>query len=241
MQIFHQKVAYIFFLLALTCQAAFASGPSIPPFRAAYQLSHNGVEIGHVDLTVEAITSEQYKLSSKTESSGLLSFLRDDDVVETSLFEMTNTLIRPITYQYSEQLGNGTKNIQLAFDWQKLSVSNTSKGESWQMKIHLGVIDKALMQIALMHDLKQLKKNLNYQVADGGRLKTYAFTYQGEELININNKPYQTVRLARKKDNKSQITTYWCAKSLHMLPVLLTREKKYGTFKMELISASFED
>ena len=241
MHLLYQKIAYSFLLIFLASQVALASSPSIPPFTAEYQLSHNGVEIGHVNLVMEAVAPEQYKLLSKTETSGLLSFLRDDDVVETSLFEMSNGLIRPIKYKYSEQLGDGTKNVQLIFNWQKLSVSNTSKGKSWQMKIHLGVIDKALMQIALMQDLKQFKKELTYQVADGGRLKTYAFTRQGEELITINNKPYQTIKLARKKDNKSQVTTYWCAKSLHMLPVLLTREKKYGTFKMELISASFDN
>jgi len=241
MQIFYQKIAYSFLLIFLASQVAFASTPSIPPFKAEYQLSHNSVEIGHVNLVMKAIAPEQYKLLSKTETSGLLSFLRDDDVTETSIFKMSNTLTRPMNYKYSEQLGDGTKNVTLVFDWQKLSVSNTSKGKSWQMEIQPGVIDKALMQIALMRDLKQLKKELSYQVADGGRLKTYTFAHQGEELITINNKPYQTIKLARKKDKKSQVTTYWCAKDLHMLPVLLTREKKYGTFKMELINASFKD
>lgn len=221
-----------------TCHA---NEPFIPDFQAEYLLKHNGIEIGHVELNVKQTSANQYSLTSSTQTSGLLAFIRDDDVVETSIYEMVDQQLRPITYQYQEHLGDGRKNVNLTFDWNTLKVSNASKGHVWKLDISNGVLDKALMQIALMHDVGNTNKNLIYQIADGGRLKTYAFTRLGTEKITINETTYNTIKLARKKDDKPLITYYWCATDLYNLPILLQRKKTYGTFEMRLIKAAFND
>lgn len=213
---------------------------TIPPFVAKYRLKHNNIEIGLVKLTLKKLDQQQYQLTSKTETSGLLSFVRDHDVKESSLFELQQGQVRPLYYQYSEQLGASLKKTELEFNWQEMKVTNSSKGNSWRMAISSGVIDKALMQIALMSELKRANNEFSYFVADGGRLKEYSFKAQQEETVRINKKSYKTIKLARKKDAKPLITYYWCAKELHMLPVLLTRKKKYGAFRMELLKVTFE-
>ncbi|MBL4743342.1 MAG: DUF3108 domain-containing protein [Cycloclasticus sp.] len=238
-----KKSHLFFFTLALLCFSTqtFALTHVIPTFKAEYKLSHNNIEIGRVSLTVKRLASGQYQLKSSTQTSGLLAFIRDDDVVETSLFELTNKHIRPLSYQYQQSLGDEQKNISLKFDWQKNTLLNSSKGQDWTLDIATGVLDKALMQIALMLDLNDSKQTLSYQIADGGKLKTYAFTSLGTEEIDIQGKSYSTIKLARKKDDKPLITYYWCATELNNLPVLLRREKKYGTFEMRLINVVFDN
>lgn len=233
------KYVLVFCVIASSISTANAH-TVMPSFKADYRLKHNGVEIGHVTLVVKQTEPQHYTLTSTTETSGLLAFIREDDVVETSEFEVVEGKPKPLNYRYTEQLGEGIKNVHLAFDWKKNRVTNSNDKSRWHMKITDGVVDKALMQIALMLDLSESKEPLSYQVADGGRLKTYQFAYQGLEKISVNNKDYQTIKLARTKDDKPLITYYWCAPSLHMLPVRLTREKSYGTFSMELLAASFE-
>lgn len=236
----HAVIALLQTICLLMCAGTTFADIQVPSFKAEYRLKHNGVEIGHVALTVKQTSAQHYTLTSITETSGLLAFIREDDVVETSQFTVASDKVRPLNYRYSEQLGDGIKDINLIFDWQKKRVTNRSNGDSWRMSISDGVVDKALMQIALMMDLSQNKKSLSYQVADGGRLKTYQFKHQGIEMITVNEKSYQTVKLSRTKDDKPLITNYWCAPSLHMLPVQLTRKKSYGTFSMELLTATFE-
>ena len=233
-------LASLFFFIFITgfLETGLASSHSIPPFQAEYQIKHNGIEIGHVQLSLKQISPNNFKLVSYTETSGVLSFIRDDGVLETSNFEIVNQRPRPTSYQYLEHLGDGRKNVSLTFNWNKLNVSNQSKGIVWKLAISDGVLDKSLMQIALMQDLNT-NKTLTYDIADGGKLKTYRFIPLGTEKIEINNKTYQTVKLARKKDDKQLITYYWCAPKLHNLPVLLRRKKTYGTFEMKLIKASF--
>lgn len=237
-----KKPHLFFFTLALLCFTthAFALAHVIPTFKAEYKLSHNAIEIGRVSLTVKRLASGQYQLKSSTQTSGLLAFISDDDVVETSLFELTSKHIRPIRYQRIQSLGDEGKNILLKFDWQKNTLLNSSKGHDWTLDIAAGVLDKALMQIALMLDLNDSKPTLSYQIADGGKLKNYIFTSLGTEEIDIQGKSYSTVKLARKKDDKPSITYYWCATELNNLPILLQREKKYGTFEMRLVNVIFK-
>jgi hypothetical protein len=235
-----KKFIFLTFFV-LTTPIALASNVNVPLFKAGYQLSHNNIEIGHVDLRVEKLSANQYQLTSVTKTSGLLAFLRDDDVIETSQFEVINGPVRPSFYQYKEELGDEQRDVTLSFDWQILKVTNTSKGRSWKLAITEGVLDKALMQVALMIDLYDANTTLSYDIADGGKLKQYVFTPLAKESITINDKPYDTIKLARKKDDKPLITYYWCATALHNLPVLLRREKTYGTFEMKLIKAAFSN
>lgn len=212
---------------------------TVPTFTAQYKLSHNDIEIGHVTLEVKTRGNTQYQLVSSTQTSGLLALIRDDDVVERSLFELTKEHIRPLSYHYIQSLGIDNKDVQLQFNWKNKLLTTSAKGEDWHTKLPTGVLDKALMQIALMIDLTPATKNLSYQIADGGRLKKYTFTVLGEEIITVGHAQYRTIKLARKKDNKPLITYYWCATTLHNLPILIQREKSYGTFEMRLQTVKF--
>lgn len=234
----HSFSRFFFLIITLYLTTPPVVAASIPPFQAEYQLKHNGIEIGRVKLSLTQKDSHRYTLTSHTETSGLLSFVRDDDVIETSHFEINQGRPRPTTYQYQEHLGDGRKNVSLIFNWASLSVSNDSKGHIWHLDIEKGVVDKALMQIALMLDLNT-SSNLSYKVADGGKLKTYNFSAQGTEIITLGDTSYQTIKLTRTKDDKPRITYYWCAKELHNLPILLQRKKAYGTFEMRLIDVAF--
>ena len=230
---------FFFIFFATFLETSIANNYSIPPFQAEYQIKHNGIEIGRVTLSLKKTTPNNFELKSITETSGMLSFIRDDAAEEISNFEISNQRPRPTSYQYKEHLGDGRKNVSLTFDWQGLNVTNRSKGTVWKLAISDGVLDKALMQIALMQDLNT-DKTLTYEIADGGKLKTYRFKTLGTEKIKIKGSTYQTVKLARKKGDKPLITYYWCAPELHNLPILLQRKKTYGTFEMRLIKASFD-
>jgi len=239
---FKKTISFILFAsFALLCNisTSTADNLTLPTFKAQYKVKHNGVEMGHVELSVTKTADQQYQITSKTETSGFLAFIRDDEATETSHFELLDNSLRPSTYQYKERLIDSKKDVDISFDWEKLQATNTSKGKSWKLDIIEGVVDKTLVLVALMYDLQLDKKDLTYQVADGGRLKTYAFKREGLEEITIDKKTYSTVKLARKKNDKPLITYYWCAAKLHYLPILVTRKKTYGTFEMVLEKVRF--
>lgn len=228
------------FVMLCSAGTSFAENLPVPEFKAQYTIKHNGVEIGHIELRVEKIAEQQYQLISSTETSGILAFIRDNEASETSTFDVVNNQLRASVYKYRERLIDGQKDVDVVFDWDALKAINTAKGHTWKLDITAGVLDKALMQVALMHDLESGKQDMTYHVADGGSLKKYEFTYEDSEEIKIDDRTYNTVRLARLKNDKPPITYYWCATDLHYLPVLVKRKKTYGTFEMVLEKVSFK-
>jgi len=239
MGLFAKKVCYLLLYIA-GLSPAFASTSIVPLFTANYTLHHNQLEIGRVKLSIITLGNHRYQLTSATRSSGLLSFIKHHTLLESSLFELKDKHIRPLSYQYLKQSSSHKKEVNLRFDWKKLKVINSSDGDHWSMPISHGVLDKALLQIALMRDLSAANSKLSYQVADGGKLKQYTFSTQGTEPLNVDGKRYQTIKLARTKDQHESITYYWCAPALANIPVLLQREKKYGLFEMRLQNISFQ-
>ena len=225
------KTLIVHFLFATSLSLAAADNQSIPLFKAEYILQHNKLEIGHVELSVKALDRNRYQLTSITHSSGLLSFIHSHKLTESSLFELINGKIRPINYQYLKQSKKQKKDVRLSFNWQKSNVTNTINGQHWSMPISEGVLDKALMQIALMLDTNNSSNTINYQIADGGKLKQYRFKPLGMEEINVAGQTYTTQKFARTKGRHKNITYYWCAPALHNLPVLLQREKNMANLK----------
>ena len=233
---------FLAFLFSFYSTNAFALKQSVPLFMADYKLTHNSIEIGHVALSISLQENGQYQLTSTTKTSGALAFFRNDDVVETSLFELSEDHLRPLSYRYQQALGKKNKNISLQFDWQKKTLTNSSQGQDWKLTLTKGVLDKALLQVALMLDLnKPASQVFQYKVADGGRLKDYVFSHLGMETVDIGGTEYDTVKLARQKGTRPSITYYWCAPELHNLPILLQRKKSYGTFEMRLTNINFND
>ncbi len=234
------KSSFRLFFAALLCQASsYSWANTVPLFNAQYTLHHNSLEIGQVTLRVKQLSEHSYELTSTTTNSGITAFFRDDDILEVSQFNVSNETLIPQSYLLKKQSKTEQKETQVTFNWKKMRATNTTNKHSWSMPITGNVIDKALMQVALMLDLNKPTDTLTYQVADGGRLKQYTFTHLTREKIKVNGIPYDSIKLARKKDDKPLITTYWCATDLHNLPVLIQRKKTYGLFEMRLKSAVF--
>ena len=223
--------------LASTCSWA---KKTIPLFNAQYTLHHNSFEIGQVALSVKQLSEQHtYQLTSTTTNSGITRFFRDDEVLEVSQFNVSGNQLKAHSYLLKKDSKSEQKETRVSFNWEQMHVVNTTNKHSWNMPINGSEIDKALMQVALMLDLNTSTSSLTYQVADGGRLKQYTFTPLAREQIKVNDTLYDSIKLARKKDDKPLITTYWCATALHNLPVLIQRKKTYGLFEMRLKSATF--
>ena len=102
------------------------------------------------------------------------------------------------------------------------------------MDLPEGTLDKFAQQIVLMQELQDGVERHFYEVADGGRLKTYGYTDGGEERVEVPLGRFDTVRMLRSKQGKPPRLTLWCAPSLHYLPVRAGRDQDEGSFEMEL-------
>ena len=124
--------------------------------------------------------------------------------------------------------------MEVDFDWQSNRVRNTAKGQTWEMAVPDGTLDKFSYLLAMMRDLNTNKQPLRYDIADGGSLKLYELTILGRETITTVLGALETVRI-RRKNRKSRTTTLWCATRLAHLPVRIEHSEKDGsTVTLEL-------
>lgn len=207
----------------------------ITPFSVTYNLTRAGVSVGKVLRTLSRHDDGTYVYESQSHSSGVLAVFLKDRIVERSRWQVTDDTIRSIEYLYERSGGSKTRQVRLAFDWQNMVVINNVDGDPWKMPLSPGTMDKLLYQLAVMRDLRAGKRKLVYNVADGGKLKSYEFDIDGEETIETRIGKLKSIRVTRNRDNR--VTTIWCAAEYGYMPVQIEQyEDSHGLLRLTIES-----
>lgn len=227
-----------FLLLAgLACMGQAADAP-LPDFEVQYTLRYENMRVGEAVYQLQR-RADGYHYESHTQPVGLVSWFRKTRILERSWWIWHEGRIRPLQYHYQRTGGRTDRNAELIFDWRKLQVENRVEGHPWQMDIPERALDKMSVTLALMHDLDNGARDVEYAIADGGSLKTYRFKVVGEETVETAAGRFETLKLERLRDDNKRYTALWCAPELHHLPVkLLQREKDDQLITSELRSVS---
>lgn len=206
--------------------AAEESAP-FPNFSAEYVLKRNGLPLGNATRSLRSLGNGRYVFESVTYATGMIAWLVKDRIEERSTWTFSNGLLRPLEYKYDRYGGKKTRRVKLNFDWEHRVVTNNIDGDPWRMDIPPEAQDKLLYQLAIMQDLKNGRSDLQYNIADGGRLKNYKFDILGEETVMTPLGRLKTIKLERLDDKRD--TTVWCAPSLNYLPVRLEQQESDGS------------
>lgn len=201
-------------------------------FSAEYLLKAQGSTVGESRWELAAGEDGLYVYQKRSASAGLLSLFRKQTVTERSEWRYRDGEMRPHAYSYKRTGRKKNRDVQIRFDWEKRTVQTTVNGEPWQMPLPDGTLDKLIYSLAMMRDLAQGERNLQYTVADGGTLKTYYIEPMGEEQIETELGSMRTVKLRRFRDKKKRETILWCAPALSFLPVRMEHREKDGTLEL---------
>jgi len=199
----------------------------LPMFNAQYSLKRNGITLGISTRSLTTAKDGTYIYASTTRATGIIAWFVKDHIDEYSKWTFDGTRLRPQEYVYNRHGGSKTRNVNLKFDWQRRIVTNTIDGDPWRMDIPPDAQDKLVYQLAIMYDLLNGKKNLEYKIADGGKLKDYKFEIEGEETLNTAIGKIKTVRIQRIGDKRD--TTVWCAPQFFYLPMRLEQQDTDGS------------
>lgn len=212
----------LFSYILLICFSHVAFATDIPDFSANYLVKLNGIQAGELKRTLTTENNGQRRFSSVSQAKGVFSFFKPDVVEETSVWSLEKDSVTPHEYLYQRTGGKKEKYLQMLFDWPNKHVSIDDKEHPWQLKIQKGVLDKLIYQISLMRDLDKGIEQIDYRIADGGRLKTYTIQVLGTETITTPLGQIETIKLSRQREKPNdRETTLWCAPALNYLPVKL--------------------
>lgn len=225
-------------------QAHPALEQTAPPalFRAIYKADYKGLPV-----RAEGIRA----LSQRADGSYLLSseatsFLAS--VKEQSTFRLgeRNQLV-PLEYRYQRKGIGKNRAAILNFDWETHRVLNNVQSVPWSMDLPEGALDKLLYQLQIRVDMNNAQATgapwpvLEYEVADGGRLKTYRFDVVGEEVIDTPVGKLNTVKVIRVREDSDRETSIWLAPDFGFLLVRLVQtENDKDGLELLLESAEFD-
>jgi hypothetical protein len=217
-----------------TLQAA-----SLPSFTATFQILRGSLRLGTNEVVLTVEENGDYRFESHTWPSSWISWLLKEDLRELSRGIMDRGGIRPLFYHYQRSGRRTTRTAELTFDWKTSTVVNNVDDSRWEMTIPSGTLDKLSTQLGMMLELQNGSTDKTFAVADGGKLKQYAFQVIGTEIVDLPSGRFETVKLNRIGDSTQKSIYIWCAPELHYLPVLiLQRNKDQSEYRRELESFS---
>ncbi|WP_432695615.1 DUF3108 domain-containing protein [Marinobacterium sp. YM272] len=221
-------------LLLITALTQSASASTLTPFRASYT--------ANLDAGVELNANAYRELRQLDDGSWIFDSNADAVVAkqhEASHFSYRNDTIRPSRYRYERKLLGRERLVELEFDWSANHVTTTVENKPWHMKVPDGAQDKLSYQLQLRLDLAAGKKEMVYQVADGGPLSEYHFRVLGEETVSTPAGDFNALKVERVRGDKAKRTTHlWFAPELEYLIVKLYQiesdGKEYGLLLNQL-------
>lgn len=227
-------------LLTVSCGAAgypvaSAAEHLTRSFVARYSLSTHGAKIGETEWSVKPLSSGLYRYESRTEAAGIFSLVSDEEIIESSEWRFDDGILRPQNYSYTRTGGKKDRNVTVSFDWNTRRAVNTAKGQSWQMPVDDGTLDKLSYVLVLMDDLAKEQPRLQYQIADGGKVKTYELQIEGAERLETALGTFDTVKVRRLRTSEERETLLWCARGLNYLPVKIEHKERDGTLLMRIV------
>lgn len=230
---------YFIGLVLLLCNnSLYAEDFFPPPFSAEYKLYAKSLPVGQGTRTLTRRKDGKWVFETIAKTTGFVAFFKSMRIEERSIFTKDNRKIRPLEYTY-KQKGSKARFNQLSFDWDKKQAKNTFKQQTKMITLKRGTLDRVLYQVLLMQDLKQGKRQVSYRVADKGKIKIYIPSLIGTERIETGVGELDTLKYERRSSNSKRRTIFWCAPSLHYLPVRVEHIEADGdVFSMVLQSVT---
>jgi len=221
---------------ALLFAACGVHAGSLPErFDARFVLSARGMDIAHTRWQLAPANNGRYVYIAHSEAVGIAKLLRDERIEERSEWRFSRAgAVTPLLYSYARSGGKRERTVQVRFDWQSNRVHNTLNGQSWSAAIAPGTLDKLVYVLELMRNLAQGAREATYEVADGGKVKTYRLKVVGEERVDTALGPLDTLVVERHRDDDDESTVVWCAPALRFLPVRVEHREDAGTVRLSL-------
>ncbi len=221
-----------------TAQAA----PELPLFEATYQLSALGLPFAQARRILEKTAANEYLFHTHAETIGLLSWVRDDKITESSRWRFADGILQPLHYEFLHQ-GKRQKRREVRFDWQNKTAHSRKNAETWELKLQTGTLDMLLSQLALTWELLQNPQpsNRRYMIAHDEKVSVYEIQFNGEERLDTPLGQLNTLKFTRQDpQNEKRFSVLWCAPELHYLPVRIEHtEPGDETVKAEIETIRF--
>jgi hypothetical protein len=173
-----------------------------------------------------------YSIISTTQAKGLASLIFGN-LTQKSEGIVTEYGLKPDFYSY--QYGNDAKKLQTAnFNWNDGVVHmHTYKGDS---TAHLATGTQDFLSFMYQFMFTPPLDNMQITMTNGKRLRTYAYSFEGEETITTKLGELKTIHLLKGSGDEEK-TEIWLATDYQYLPVKIRKTEKDGTVIEQIVAS----
>ncbi|HIQ14726.1 MAG TPA: DUF3108 domain-containing protein, partial [Leucothrix sp.] len=147
--------------------------------------------------------------------------------------------LQPQSYLFHHTSKRKNRKDQIQFTSPQQAVGQYKK-DAFKLTIPKGTLDRASLELALARDVSTNKTQLNYNVIERGKIKTYHIKKAGNKLLNHDGKQYHVQKMIVSHANKKRSTVFWLAKELDYMPIRIDHTEKDKTIVTQLKRFKFK-
>ncbi len=204
-----------------------------------YDVTKNGQPFARVKEQFK-VTGNQYQVNSVTKGLGVYALLGERKLSSTG--ELNAEGLKPAHFEL-HQGDNAKKSLLADFDWPKKSLQMTVKGQPKMAALTAGTQDLASFPYQFMFlKTADFKKSITMPVTTGKKLNQYQYKVEGEELLEIDGKPYKTLHLVETDPEKTAAESkqFWLATEHHYVPVRIMMTEDGATLEQIITELQIE-
>lgn len=166
------------------------------------------------------------------------SFIADID--ESLILKWDGEKVIPLRYRYrlSGFLIKDRKQ-SIDFDWKKGIATGKYRGKAFNLELKEGTLDPLGFQLQLRHDIQTGKRDMSYQIIDGGDYDNDRFAVIDEESLDTDAGTIATIKAekVRDKDSKRKTLMWFAPDKDFLLVKLLQIEPDGSEYELKLKKA----
>jgi hypothetical protein len=200
--------------LALTIIATGAIAAMPAATSISYNLFRNGTHIGVINEHFE-IRNGAYQATSEATAVGLFALAQRRPITYTSAGEITGDGLRPMRFE--GRRGNAVATAE--FDWKSDKLTMTHDGLVQAVALPPAAQDRLSAMYQLMHLVQNKPRTVEFSMTTGRKLDHYRYDVNADVVIDTPLKSFNTLHLAKQRDQGDSHTEIWLAPEYHYLPV----------------------
>ncbi len=204
------------------------SASVIEPFTAVYDVKFSGLS-GETVTSLSKTDGDRWVFENRTRALGIARLARPRDAVDRSTFSYSDGQPKPYSFESEDGTRRNKRGSTINFDWDSGNAAASYRDESRTIEIEDGVLDRQLMQVAMMQDLARGVTEASYTVIDRHDKKQYDINVLGRETIEVPAGTFEALRIERRRPGSSRSTVMWCAPELSYLTVRMEQLKEDKT------------
>ena len=195
----------------------------IREFSADYEIFYGDIHLGKATYRFSHMNGNSYRFDFDSKLRFLIFW--DERSVSSDLVYEDQRLL-PSHYRHDRRGTGRDYREEILFDRPNDRIVTTYGKEEKELDYETDIIDGLTMQLQMMLDLQRGIERPSYRIVDFNRLKTYEFSLAGTEVLNIQDRDYESIILQVVRNNERRKTQMWFAPERNYLPLQMVHFSK---------------